>query len=60
MYLQNHNSIRKIDCDMSEDWQAAYKIIEKDLTYGYKLTGFKILGDAVLWEITTYERPIKK
>lgn len=60
MYLQNHNSIRKIDCDMSEDWQAAYKIIEKDLTYGYKLTGFEILGDAVLWEITTYERPIKK
>lgn len=60
MYLQNHNSIRKIDCDMNEDWQAPHKIIEKDLTYGYKLTGFEILEDAVLWEITTYERPIKQ
>lgn len=60
-YLQSHNSIRKIDCDdMSEDWQAPYKIIKKDLTYGYKLTGFEILEDAVLWEITTYERPIKQ
>lgn len=59
-YLQSHNSIRQIDCDMSEDWQTPYKIIEKDLSYGYKLTGFQILENAVLWEITTYERPIKQ
>lgn len=62
MYLQSHNSIRKIEieCDESNDWQVTYKIIKKDLTYGYKLTGFTILEDAVLWEITTYERPIKQ
>lgn len=60
MYLQNHNSIRKIDCDKSEDWTAPYKIIKKDLTYGYKLIGVEILEDAVLWEIETYERPIKQ
>lgn len=62
MYLQSHNSIRKIEieCDESNDWQVTYKIVKKDLTYGYKLTGFTILEDAVLWEITTYERPIKQ
>lgn len=60
MYLQSHNSIRKIDCDTSKDWQAPYEIIERDLTYGYKLNGFTILEDAVVWEITTYERPIKQ
>lgn len=60
MYLQSHNSIRKIDCDMSKDWQAPYEIIERDLTYGYKLTGFEISEDSVIWEITTYERPIKQ
>lgn len=60
MYLQSHNSIRNINCDMSKDWPAPYKIIERDLTYGYKLTGFKILEDAVVWEITTYERAIKQ
>lgn len=60
MYLQNHNSIKKIDCDFSKDCSAPYKIIVKDLTYGYKLTGFKILEDAVIWEITTYERPVKQ
>ena len=60
MYLQSHNSIRKIDCDTSKDWQAPYKIIERDLTYGYKLAGFEILEDSVIWEITTYERLIKQ
>lgn len=60
MYLQNHNSIKTIHCDASKDWQSAYEIIEKDLTYGYKLTGFEILEDSVIWEITTYERSIKQ
>lgn len=60
MYLQSHNSIRKIECDASKDWQAPYEIIEKDLTYGYKLSGFEMLEDAIVWEITTYERPIKQ
>lgn len=60
MYLQSHNSIRKIECDVSKDWQAPYEIIEKDLTYGYKLSGFEMLEDAIVWEITTYERPIKQ
>lgn len=60
MYLQSHNSIKKIDCDASKDWPAPYEIIERDLTYGYKLNGFVILEDAVVWEITTYERPIKQ
>lgn len=59
-YLQNHNSIRKIECDMSKDYPAPYEVIKRDLTYGYKLTGFEILEDAVIWEITTYERPIKQ
>lgn len=59
-YLQSHNSIRKIGYDMKEDWQAPYKIIEINLAYGYKLTGFEILEDSVIWEITTYERPIKQ
>lgn len=59
-YLQSHNSIRKIGSDMKEDWQAPYKIIEINLAYGYKLTGFEILEDSVIWEITTYERPIKQ
>jgi hypothetical protein len=60
MYLQSHNSIRKIECDASKDWQAPYEIIERDLTYGYKLSGFEMLEDAIVWEITTYERPIKQ
>ena len=60
MYLKNHNSIKTIYCDASKDWQAPYKIIEKDLTYGYELTGFEILEDSVIWEITTHERPIKQ
>lgn len=60
MYLQSHNSIRKIDCDTSKDYPAPYEIIERDLAYGYKLNGFVILEDAVVWEITTYERPIKQ
>ena len=60
MYLQNHNRIKTIYCDASKDWPAPYKIIEKDLTYGYELTGFEILEDSVIWEITTYERPIKQ
>ena len=34
--------------------------LHKDLTYGYELTGFEILEDSVIWEITTYERPIKQ
>lgn len=59
-YLQSHNSIKTIHCDASKDWQAPYEVIERDLTYGYKLTGFEILEDSVIWEITTYERPIKQ
>lgn len=60
MYLQSHNTIRKIECDASKNWPAPYDIVERDLAYGYKLTGFEILEDAVVWEITTYERPIKQ
>lgn len=60
MYLQSHNTIRKIECDASKNWPAPYEIVERDLAYGYKLTGFEILEDAVVWEITTYERPIKQ
>lgn len=60
MYLRSNKTIRKIECDASKNWQAPYEIVERDLTYGYKLTGFEILGDAVVWEITTYERPIKQ
>lgn len=37
-----------------------YEIIERDLIYGYKLSGFKIFENAVVWEITAYERPIKQ
>lgn len=59
-YLQSHTSIKTIYCDASKDWQAPYKIVEKNLSYGYKLTGFEILENAILWEITTYERPIKQ
>lgn len=60
MYLQNHNSIKTIYCDASKDWPPLYKIIERDLAYGYELTGFEILEDSVIWEITTYERSIKQ
>ena len=59
-YLHSHNSIRTINCDPTEDWRAPYKIIKRNLSYGYKLTGFEILEDAIIWEITTYERPIKQ
>jgi len=60
LYLQSHNSLKKIYADTSKDWQAPYEIIKVDLTYGYKLTGFEILNDVVIWEITTYERVIKE
>lgn len=56
MYLKSHNSIRTICYGMNEELQ----IIEKDLTYGYKLTGFEIQKNIVIWVITTYERPIKQ
>ena len=59
-YLQSHNTIRKIGCDNSKDWPVPYEIIECNLAYGYKLTGFEILENAVIWEITSYERPIKQ
>lgn len=59
-YLREHNSIRQICWDENEKWPVPYKIVKKDLTYGYKLTGFKILEDAVIWMITTYERAIKQ
>lgn len=59
-YLQSHNCIRRIECDASKEYPAPYEIIERDLTYGYKLSGFEMLEDAILWEITTYERPIKQ
>lgn len=59
-YLQSHNCIRKVECDASKEYPAPYEVIGRDLSYGYKLSGFEMLEDAILWEITTYERPIKQ
>lgn len=59
-FLQNHHHIRRIAQDVSVDCQTPYEIVEVDLRFGYKLTGFKIIEKGVLWKITTYERPIKE
>lgn len=59
-YLNNCHSLRAIDGIINQDGFFQNKIIERDLTYGYKLTGFELLQDAVIWHITTYERPIKQ
>lgn len=60
MFFETHNRIKKIDCDIDEKGRILYKIIESDLAYGYKLSGFTVLEDTVIWEITTYERAIKQ
>ncbi len=60
MFFETHNRIKKIDCDIDEKGRILYKIVESDLAYGYKLSGFTVLEDAVIWEITTYERAIKQ
>lgn len=59
-YLENHNNIKRINRDANKDCPAPYEIIERDLTYGYELSGFEILEDSIVWVITTYERPIKQ
>lgn len=59
-YLKNHNNIKRIYRDAKKDCPAPYEIIERDLTYGYELSGFEILEDSIIWVITTYERPIKQ
>lgn len=59
-YLQNHHSIRQIHCDFSKEYNSPYKIIERSLIYGYKLSGFTIFKKKVIWEITVYERAIKE
>lgn len=60
IFLKSHNGIRQIYCDASKDWPAPYKIVERNLAYGYKLSGFTIHEDAVIWGITTYERAVKE
>lgn len=60
MFFETHNRIKKIDCDFSKEGKILRKVNEIDLTYGYKLSGFMMLDDAIIWEITTYERAIKQ
>ncbi len=60
MFFETHNHIKKINCDIDEKGRILYKVIGSDLAYGYKLSGFTVLEDAVIWEITTYERAIKQ
>ena len=60
LYLCNHHSIRKIDSDVNENGEFIYKVVKVNLAYGYKLSGFEILKNAIVWEITTYERAIKQ
>lgn len=59
-YLQSHDHIRQIYAEMTNDGDIRHKLIERDLSYGYKLTGFELMEDSVIWKVTTYERSIKE